>query len=451
MYMVVDNRLKELALLFKPYATLYAVGGFVRDSLLNIKSSDIDICSKLKAEKVKEILSGTDFIVLERNLRMGTLIIQYKELSLEYTTFRVDSYDRRSGEHAPSSVEFTEDIKLDAQRRDFKCNAVYYDILSDEIVDPLGGQKDIENKIVSTADEPDIIFEADGLRILRLVRFAAELGFEIEDKTFASAKENAWRVKDIAKERIKVELDKIFVADTRHKDLNLLDAHLKGFNLLDELGLVGILFPEINALKGIEQPKEYHLYDAYKHSLMTYYASAPSIRWAALCHDIGKAKCMVENSNMHGHDRVGEEMARDIANRFVFSNEEKKVFLFLIRYHMIDGDGKMGIGKLRRFVGENMWAMDKLVEIKRADSIGACGKSRRYRIEDVIDTIRTDGSPLSIKDLKVDGKDLINLGIEEDQRGIIMKELWADTIINPSLNNRDSAINYILRRVKKKW
>lgn len=448
-YMVADSVLLRLASLFEPYSKLYSVGGCVRDGLLGLECHDTDICSALSAEEVTEILKGSEFTVQEHNMRMGTLIIVTHNFRSEYTAFRVDSYDRRSGNHNPAGVSFTKDIKEDALRRDFKCNALYYDILGDKIVDVLGGREDLENRILSTTDEPDKVFEADGLRILRLVRFSAELGFSIEKETFESAKRNAWRVKDLSVERIKDELDKIFTSDTKHKELQLSDAHLKGVRLLDELGLMEILLPEVNALKGLSQPPQYHLYDAYEHSLMTFAASAPEIRWAALYHDIGKKICMDLNANMHGHDAAGAEKAGEIASRFRFSNKERHKFIFLIKYHMADMNEKTRINKLRMFVVKNIKDMDDLVKIKHADCIGACGKDRRMRIEDVIDEVRRDGTPLSLQDLTVSGKDLVDLGVPEKMRGRLLNQLWDDTIINLSLNNRNSALNYINRRVKK--
>lgn len=249
------GKLIALANCFKPFATLYEVGGAVRDELLGIDCFDVDVCAQLVVDDVKKILSNTDFVVSDRNLRMGTVHISSGDFVCEYTTFRTDSYDVSSGEHTPKDVRFTTDMDLDARRRDFKCNALYKDVLTGEIVDLLGGVEDVKNKIVSTADEPEIVFEADGLRILRMVRFAAELGFDVEKNTYEVAKKNAWRVKDIAVERIRDELEKIFVADAKHPELNLKDAHVRGLRMLDDLGLVDMLLPELASLKGLEQPK----------------------------------------------------------------------------------------------------------------------------------------------------------------------------------------------------
>lgn len=450
--MAVKNtaKLNKLASLFAPYATLYLVGGCVRDKLLGTACYDIDICSKLTVDNVKTILSNTDFVVSDRCLRMGTVHISSGDFVAEYTTFRTDSYDKGSGKHHPDSVKFTDDISLDARRRDFKCNALYEDVSTGEIVDMVGGLQDIKNKVISTADDAQTVFEADGLRILRMVRFASELGFEIEPHTFDVAKQNAWRVKDLAVERIREELCKIFVADVKHKELNLPTAHVKGFRLLDELGLVDMLLPELAALKGLEQPKKYHLYDSYEHSVKAYEVAPPNIRFCALMHDIGKAEAVKRYGNMHGHDHIGAEMMRDVCNRFKFSTAQTRLAVRLVRWHMVDLAGDMSVNKLRRFVAKNMDIVDDLCALMRADAIASCGRcDKENRIATVAKELREDGTPLCIKDLKVSGDDLVRLGVEEKDRGKVLEALWEDTVMNPALNDRNKALDYI-ERVNKK-
>lgn len=444
-----ENVLKSLAICFKPFATLYQVGGAVRDELLGIECFDIDVCAKLKVEDVKKILSNTDFVVSDKNLRMGTVHISCGDFVCEYTTFRTDSYDVSSGGHTPKDVRFTSDMSLDARRRDFKCNALYKDILTGKILDLLGGTEDVKNKIISTADEPNIVFEADGLRILRMVRFAAELGFDVESNTFEIAKKNAWRVKDIAVERIRDELEKIFVADTKHPQLNLKDAHVRGLAMLDELGLVDMLFPELATLKDLEQPKKYHLYDAYKHSLKAYEYAPPRLRFAALLHDIGKAESIKSTGNMHLHAQIGAELADGICKRFKLPNSERKRLVKIVALHMTDVKGDMPKGKLRRFVVENFDVIRDLCDFMDADSIAHKGEAGRAdAIRRVVKEIEDDGTPLCVKDLKISGQDLVNMGVDEKMRGKILEELWLDTAENPALNDRKKAIDYVENKLK---
>lgn len=443
-----ESKLISLAKALSWYAPLYQVGGCVRDEVMGLERSDIDVCSQLEVKDVKKALLNTDFVVSDRNLRMGTVHISSGKFVCEYTTFRTDSYDKASGKHSPESVEFTTDMMLDARRRDFKCNALYKDILSGEIVDVLGGLDDIKNGVISTADNPDVVFEADGLRILRLVRFASELGFEIEQKTFESAKKNAWRVKDIAVERISEELEKIFVSDTRHPELGLKNAHVKGIKLLDDLGLVDLLLPELSALKGLEQNKKYHLYDAYKHSLKAYEYAPPHLRFCALLHDIGKAECVKKYGNMHGHERVGADMARSIAHRFRLSNNETYRLCKVIALHMTDINGNMSENKLRRLIAENIDVMEDVVLVMLADARASNEQViEQNRIGNMLSSMREEGVPFSIKDLKISGNDLVEMGVDEKMRGVILKQLWIDTVMNMSLNTREKALAYVRKKL----
>ena len=445
-----EDKLKLLASLIKPYATLYEVGGAVRDELLGIERFDIDVCSKLRVEDVKKILLNTDFVVSDKNLRMGTVHISCGKFVCEYTTFRTDSYDTASGEHAPKDVAFTTDMSLDARRRDFKCNALYKDVETGEIVDLLGGIDDIKNKIISTADEPSVVFEADGLRVLRMVRFAAELGFEVEKNTFETARKNAWRVKDLAVERVRDEFEKILVADTKHKELGLKNAHIRGVEMLDELGIIDMLLPELTTLKDVEQPKKYHLYDAFNHSLKACEYAPPRLRFAALLHDVGKAEAIRQNGNMHDHARIGAQMADEICKRFKLPTAKRKRIVKLVALHMTDINGDTKAAKLRRFVAINYDVIFDLCDLMDADAMASSGKiDRENRIRNIAIEMQKDGSPLSVKDLKINGNDLVNIGVDEKSRAKILNALWLDTVMNPVLNDRDKALAYVEKRIKQ--
>lgn len=450
-FMAVDEqKLKRLATLFAPYATLYQVGGCVRDELLELPCFDVDVCSQLTVDNVKMMLSNTDFVVSDKNLRMGTVHISSKDFCVEYTTFRTDSYDKSSGKHSPDNVLFTSDMALDAKRRDFRCNALYKDVLTGEIVDLLGGLDDLKNKTICTVTSPEDVFEADGLRVLRMVRFASELGFEVEKQTFDTAKKNAWRVKDIAVERVRDELCKIFVADTRHPAPERENAHLRGLRMLDELGLVDMLLPELSALKGLAQPAKYHLYDAFEHSVKAFEYSPPDLRFAALLHDVGKAPAMKENGNMHAHDVVGEKMVRNVANRLRFSKEDTATLCALVRLHMVDINGNTSESKLRLFCVKNHVYIDRLLRLMDVDALASAGKiTRENRVRTVWENMKKDGVPLRVKDLAVGGNDLVRLGFQPDERAQALRELLYDTALNPSLNDRDKALKYLKNKKEK--
>ena len=472
-----NTKLKNLAELFKKHAPLYAVGGCVRDYILGIPSGDIDISSSIPASKVREILKDSPFTVQEKDLRMGTIIITCYGFKAEYTTFRTDSYIEGKGTHRPESVTFTEDMKEDALRRDFACNALYYDILKDEVVDLVGGKEDIEKKIIRCVTDPRVVFEADGLRILRMARFAAELGFDIDKETYEIAKENVWRIKDLSVERILVELDKIFVADTAHgrkfeqdglisayagdgldgskgvegKDENDIfgNAHLRGLRILDDIGALDIILPELTELKGLEQSSKWHLYDAYEHSLQAFRVSTPDIRWAALLHDIGKKKSQEAIGKMYLHASMGADIAQDICTRLKFPKIRTREICALVRSHMYDLDGNTGEGKLKWFIAERAKIMPQLLKLRAADAFASQKVRPESRMEKVFEEMRGKGVPMSIKDLKVNGRDLVDMNYPECERGIALYELWKDTVMNESLDDREKALEYLKKKIER--
>lgn len=440
--------LVELAQLFKPFATLYAVGGWVRDSLLGISCHDIDICSQLRVEQVKTALSNSDFAISDKSLRLGTVVVSKGDFRAEYTCFRTDSYAEGSGAHSPDAVLFTSSMLADAERRDFACNAVYYDILGGETVDPLGGIEDIKNKVLRRAKHD--VFEADGLRILRLVRFAAELGFTPEKETLESAKLNAWRVADIAVERVREELVGCFEADSKHPELKRHGAHLQALRLLDELGLVDMLLPELAALKGLPQPKQYHLYDAYEHSVKAFELSPPELRWAALLHDVGKAPAMQANGNMHGHDVIGEGIVRDIMGRLRFKKSEIRRTAQLVRWHMVDINGNTSEAKLRRFVVQHPDIIAQLCDLIDIDAVASAGVvTRQNRVREAYEYVKAHGLPLYIKELVVDGNDLVALGVPEHLRSAALKDLLEQTAMDENLMDRERALSYLGKWAQK--
>lgn len=439
-----ELKLKELALIVKPYSPLYAVGGFVRDKLLGFEPEDVDVCAALSVEELKRALENSGFFVSDKNLRVGTVIVTSHGFSAEFTSFRVDSY-AEGGAHTPETVKFTSDIGCDAARRDFTCNALYLEPTSGKIVDPTGkGVDDVKNKVLRAADSPDAVFGADGLRILRLVRFCAELGFEVEAETLEAAKKNAFRVKDIVPERILVELDKIFVADTKHKEARLTDAHFCGIKLLDELGLIDLLLPELATLKGLQQPARYHLYDAFTHSVMAYKNSAPEVRWAALLHDVGKARSVEMYGNMHRHAEVGLEMCDDIFKRLRFPKARAARIKALIENHMLDINGNMSENKLKWFVCKNIDIVDDLIKLQTADALASAGRLNfENRLETVYNKMKAEKTPFCVRDLPVNGEDLIAAGINASDRNTVLESLLRESVMNNVFLERGKALAYI--------
>lgn len=229
--------LKKLAQeVSKTSHTLYIVGGFVRDSIMEKRPDDIDITSSMPCDDIKAICKTLGYKCIEINKNLGTLQISVNGKVFEYTQFRKESY-LDPANHTPQSVEFVDDIMDDYKRRDLSINAIYFDIEGNKIVDPCGGGKDIERGIIKTANHPKITLRDDGLRILRVIRFASLLNFRIERKTASALKHFGANLKKISKERIQRELSQIVVADLKYNNSNTL-----ALNLIQKNGLLKYIF-----------------------------------------------------------------------------------------------------------------------------------------------------------------------------------------------------------------
>ena len=201
----VSENLMKLAKKLKNKAELFIVGGYVRNSLLGFTATDIDLCSKLTPERLKEILAGTNFVVKDKNKKLGTVTISIGDEVYEHSTFRMEEYDD-SGKHCPVSVRFVDDIRQDAKRRDFTINCIYYSIIKNKIIDIYSGLYDLKKHRLKTIETPEFVFSKDGLRILRMIRVACELNFGIEKETFKIANQMSYRLKDITGIRKQKEL-----------------------------------------------------------------------------------------------------------------------------------------------------------------------------------------------------------------------------------------------------
>ena len=412
--------------------SVYVVGGYVRNSLCGYKPTDIDLAGPVPALALN-LPPHTSMTMV--NHRMGTAQLIHDGVKYEYTPFRVEVYNP-GGEHTPSQGYFTTDMNADAMRRDFCCNAIYYDVRKDELIDPLGGLRDIEQKILRGCNKR--VFESDGLRLLRLVRLAAELGFKINGETAVAAKNNADKLADITSERKRTELDKILYADT----VNGIDnAHYRGLRLLKQLDLWKYIIPEMAECDGVAQPEQYHKYDVMEHSFQCVRYAPPlnNLRLAALLHDIGKPYCLKNFGNFHGHEKCSGISARIILNRLRYPNDVINQVVRLCSLHMYDMRGETREAKVRVFVAKNFDIIDKLVAIIRADRLatGVIPKEeaeKPHRFEKVREQMLSDGTPILKKSLRISGKDLIDMGFEGEAISAALEALWRDCVINPKNN-----------------
>ena len=401
---------------------IYLVGGAVRNEFLGLPVSDYDICGDVSPERLAEELVGL-FSVKDVNPRVGTVKLVGEKDSFEYTRFRRDSYPIASGRHAPLEVTFVSSPEEDAFRRDFTVNAIYKRVTDGAILDPTGGLADIKKRILRTTREPEKVFSEDGLRLLRLVRLAAELGFDIEENTLAAAKKYASLLADISVERKREELERMLVADIKY---GVEGAAFRAFELLKDIGLYPYFLPELAEGIGLEQLSRYHKYDVFYHTLYTVAAAPAHLRLAALLHDVGKPLCFRQSGNFHMHSLESAIMTERIMRRLRYSNEKINRTVEIVRWHMFDFNGEASVNKKRRFVQREWDLLEDIVALKNADSVGT-----GYFAENVFGNnllalkaqMKKEGVPLKIADLPVKGSDLEDLGVEPHLRSAVLRTL----------------------------
>ncbi len=406
-----------------PYP-LYVVGGKTRDFLagLNIEGGDTDICAPSSADDFLKRAQKMGFKAEAVYKKTGTVKIAGKEGDYEFASFRSDRYIR--GEHTPSTAFFTDDILLDAKRRDFKCNAVYYDISAGQFVDPLGGTEDIKEKKITTADFPEKVFGEDGLRLMRLARIAAQTGFTPAEECLDAARKKCSLISDISAERIREELMLILSADAKY---GLRGAQERGLKILEDIGVLNVILPEIAAGKGIAQRADFHKYDVLEHTLRCVYYAPPEIRLAALLHDVGKPACFKKCGNFHGHEKVGGEIAINICRRLKMPKKISEETARLVETHMYDFRCDARECKIRRFIVDNYDIMDKILMIKQAD-YSACKDDRDIapsvkKIRAVMQKMEDEGAPFTLKQLNIKGDMLIKEGVPPEKVGKILAYL----------------------------
>ena len=263
MQIKVTENLYDLAVLFP--CELYLVGGYIRNQLMGIDNIDMDICSKLSLEEVEKLLKKSKFDFKIKSKMLGSALISCGDERYEYTTFRRDVYPN-NGQHSPEEVEFINDIREDAKRRDFTCNAIYYDIKNDKLIDFYNGVEDIKKKVLKTVETPDQVLCHDGVRILRLFRFQCELNFKIDKKTLESVKKYKNNLRDISGERMVYEIERILHSSNKYKGVTKKNSYfrtLKYFNKVSLWPYFGIDCAKIkfNMVKKVEHKSQGFLID----------------------------------------------------------------------------------------------------------------------------------------------------------------------------------------------
>ena len=379
----------------------YLVGGCVRDELRGMAPQDYDMATSARPEEVEALFPQTHAV----GKSFGVILVVEHGHTFEVATFRAES-DYTDGRR-PNTVTFS-DAQTDASRRDFTVNGLFMDPLSDTVHDWVGGQEDLEKRRLRTIGHPTERFNEDHLRLLRAVRLAAQLDFEIDPATFAAVRDMADHITRVSAERVRDELLKLFRPPYA----------ARGLDLLHESGLLVQVLPELLPTVTCEQSPDYHpegtVYDHIRLMLSKLPAEASvELPWTALLHDIAKpvtqSECEEGRIHFYGHEKIGADMAQQILQRLRFPNVEIEAIVQTVRYHMQFKDApKMRKATLRRMLMRPTFELE--LEQHRLDCLGSHG------LMDIYDFIREQQTVLQEKPLLLEplisGRDLIELGIE---------------------------------------
>ncbi|NLP14171.1 MAG: CCA tRNA nucleotidyltransferase [Clostridium sp.] len=405
----------------------YIVGGCIRDIVLGQTPQDWDITTNAKPDDVKRLFPK----VFETGIKHGTVTAVINGTNYEITTFRA------SNSITPPTL--MEDLSF----RDFTMNSIAYHPNAG-IIDPFSGLSDIEELIIRAVGKPDERFEEDPLRMLRAVRFSSTLGFEIDVSVLSSIKQNSGNIERVSPERIRSELSKILTSDRP-----------EGFVILRETGLLKHVLPEFDICFDITQNHPYHIYNVAIHSLHTVanIEKNTALRWTMLLHDTGKAVTKTTDNkgidHFYGHPQKSMEIAKRVLRRLKFDNATAKRILGLIKHHdrRINPDYK-SVRKAVSMMGEDIfWDLLKVQEANKS------GQNPKYfdersgilkKIREIYYDIKKNNHCLTIKDLAINGDDLLALGVEQDRKiGVILKKLLNAVLENPELNTKEKLIGLV--------
>lgn len=418
----------------------YAVGGCVRDSILNRKPEDWDITTSAKPEQVKRIFRCT----VDTGIEHGTVTVLIGKDGFEVTTYRVDGL-YEDGRH-PKEVTFTSRLEEDLKRRDFTINAMAYND-DERLVDAFGGMRDLNYHLIRCVGDPKERFSEDALRILRAVRFSAQLAFPIEPETAEAIKSLAPNLEKISAERIQAELVKLLVSD-----------HPERIQDACELGITKVVLPEWDDMVGVKQNTPHHKYDVAAHTVhaLQNVKNDKVLRLTMLFHDMGKPvmKTTDENGRDHfkGHAIASEQIAKTVMKRLKFDNDTIRKVTKLVAYH--DYRMEPTGANVRRAMHEiGVELFPYYLAVRLADTKAQSSYERRGKLENIIQIRELYRNALrnkecvTLKDLAVTGTDLINLGIAPGKElGTLLNELLDMVIEDPAWNQKGKLCDYVKER-----
>jgi len=413
----------------------FLVGGCVRDLSLGREPADYDVATSATPEQVLKLFPDGATV----GAQFGVILVAREGVRVEVATFRSD-LGYTDGRH-PDQVVFASSPEEDVKRRDFTINGLVMRHNTGEILDYVDGRADLRAGIIRAIGEPDRRFAEDKLRMLRAVRFAARFGYEIEHKTFAAIRKHAREINQVSAERIRDELTKLLTEG----------AARRGFELLDSCWLLSIVLPEIAAMKGVEQPPEYHPEgDVWIHTLLMLEGlpagCSATLAWGVLLHDVGKpatfrsANETGDRIRFDGHVEVGQAIGKQILGRLRLSNNDTEQILSLVQHHMKFKDvGHMRAATLKRFV--RLPRFEEHLALHRLDCLGSHRNLEAYQF--VIDFLQTTPPEVVQPARLVTGEDVLRLGFKPGP--LVGKILAAveEAQLNGELASKEEAISFI--------
>ena len=414
----------------------YVVGGCVRDSLLGRSPKDWDVCTNALPEEVLRVFKR--FHVIKTGLQHGTVTVMVSHQPVEVTTFRIDG--AYTDNRHPDSVNFVSRVEEDLARRDFTINAMAYNPTRG-LVDAFGGQEDLRAGIIRCVGEPDARFNEDGLRILRALRFAARYDFGIETETAFSIHRNRHLLENVSVERIFVELKGILAGEGV---LGMMQAFPDVF---------AVIIPELAPTIGFAQRNPHHCYDVWTHIAHSVQAAPADevLRLALLLHDIAKPACFLTDErgegHFYGHPPRSAEMAEEITRRLRFDKRSAQRIVLLVEWHdrPIEPTHK-AVRRVLNAMGEE--ALRQLLQVKSADNLAQHEKYRRRladidAVEAVMEELLAQESCFSLKQLAVNGRDLMELGFSGSEIGAALDALLQQVMDGELPNEKEALLAWL--------
>ncbi|WP_165248650.1 CCA tRNA nucleotidyltransferase [Adlercreutzia sp. ZJ141] len=437
-----NEALAALSILEDAGFEAWGVGGCVRDMLLGRACSDIDIATSATCSDVQATFERCGLRVHDTGSKHGTVTVIVGDAAFETTTYRTDG-TYSDGRH-PDQVRFVTSIQEDLARRDFTINAMAYHP-ERGLIDPYGGRCDLQRGVIRTVGDPVQRFSEDALRILRGCRFCAQFGFPIEQMTLQAMIRSKKLMAGVSRERVTAELTK------------LLTSPYAGSAIMNTVDALSAVLPELVAMKGFDQKTPYHIYDVLEHTAHVVDAvrPTPTLRWAALLHDVGKPAAFFTDDtgtgHFYGHANISRVVAEGVMNRMSFSAVFRQQVVTLVEHHddVIDTTPKAVKRAVRR-LGGNEQLFRMLCELKRGDSKGQAPQyhtriAHATELERILDDIIREDEAFKIGDLAINGNDVIAAGVERGPLVGHVLNAALDAVIEGTVQNEPYALRAFVR------